>query len=171
MWVLLLLSAAIAGPPDDAEARRLADRMHTLAVKHAWSGVERTWDALAEAENLTAREFLTAADAAQHLGDLGAARERLLAALSIEERREIIERLWAIDTAYGAVRVVARAPVDLEPPGADFFPVARQAIQRAKASLAESGSYAGWLPVGRYRIGGQLVEVMPGPREREVDLD
>ncbi|MFT5456848.1 MAG: hypothetical protein ACI9K2_003338 [Myxococcota bacterium] len=167
---------AVAAPRESApqvtaaEVLRLSHELHTLATRNAWAGVERTWTALREADDLSVTDFVVAAEAARALGDLGASRERLLAALELEERREIVEQLWAIDMAYGAVHVTAPGPVLLEPPGADFFPVARGAIERATSALADSGQYQGWLPVGRYTIGNAVIDVRPGPRPIEVEL-
>jgi hypothetical protein len=153
-----------------AEVYRLTEELHRLAIRQAWSGVERTWRVLHQAEGLAVRDFLAAADAATQLGDVGAARLRLLAALDLEESRDVVERLWAIDSAYGAVTVSADGPTVLQSSGAHFFPVGRLAIERAQARLAETGRFEGWLPIGHYRVGGQEVEVRPGPHPMAVEV-
>ncbi len=150
-----------------AETLRLVEELHRLAARQAWTGVERVWAELAAADGVGCEELLAAADAATQLGDLGAARERLLAALALQERRDVVERLWSIDTAYGSVRIVSAGPSELVIPAADFFPVAQRAVDVARRQLAESGQYEGWLPIGRYQIDGEEVYVRPGPRTTE----
>ncbi len=171
MWWIGLSAIALAAPPEEREVVRLTTELHQLAQRSAWEGVERTWETLSQAPELGAREFVTAAEAATALGDVGAARDRLLAALRLDERRDIVERLWAIDTAWGSVQIEVAGPTLLTAQDSQWLPVPQRAIERAITSLETGDSYVGWLPVGDYRVAGESVRVLPGPTTRRIVVD
>ena len=173
LLALLLLVATASG--DDlgdtglvagsgiAEYRRVTDELHKLAARDAWAGVERYYVAALETGIApTAEDHVAGAHAAAARGDVGATRDRLLAAHALEERRDIVDWLWTIDSEYGAVDVVAGPEAALLPEVVPFDPRKAAAVAWAAGSLGATGRFQGLLPVGAYEIGGARFEVAAG---------
>jgi len=150
-----------------SEHQRLHVELERLAAKQAWSGVERTWrDLLATGVDPEDGDRITAAQGALALGDLSAARERLLPVATRTEDRDVIETLYRIDHDYGRVRLVGSTELVIEE--RPFLPEAAAAVAFAAQRVAEEGRFEGHLPPGRYRYGMEIIEVVPG---EAVELD
>lgn len=164
--LLLLLTttpslASQEGSVELSEYHRLHDEMDRLATKRAWTGVERTWRALVETGvEPTDDDRIIAAHAALARGDLDAARERLLVVAGRSENREVIDTLFRIDNDYG--RVTLAGSYELVQETKPFLPEAEAASARATAHVAETGTFEGFLPPGRYRFGYDVIEVVAG---------
>jgi len=168
MSVLLLLfclaAPSHAAPTDmdfhQAESLRLSSEIQSLARRDHWVGVEHTYEkAVANGLSLGLRDHLAGASAALAIGDVEAARERLMAARDIEVDREVIETLWSIDTQFARVDLVAERDADLRITDMPFHPHQAHAIAFARASLAETGRFCGYLPAGDYTIDGRTFTV------------
>lgn len=181
MTALVLLLAlglttptAHAQPREDAvqaEYHRLSTEMKRLAEKNAWPGVEATYAKMKElGAELTHEDYVTAAHAARALGDVGAARERLLAANELREEREVMDWLWAIDSSFGRVSLQADpGAMALEPESMPFQPDRAAAVRFAQQRITETGSFEGYLPEGTYTFGRFEVKVLPRVQTVRVD--
>jgi hypothetical protein len=144
-----------------SEYHRLHEELDRLATKHAWTGVERTWQALvATGVEPTDDDRIVAAHAALERGDLMLARERLLVVAARSENRAVIETLYRIDHDYG--RVTLSGHTELVQETKPFLPEAEAAAALAAETLATTGSFDGFLPPGRYRFGMDIIEVEAG---------
>jgi len=174
-----------------AEVQRLTEEMGKLAAKNAWAGVDRNYrqiEALGEnAFTLSgdpANLHFLAAQAARNLGDsrrykslLQRARTALLESGRTADDPALTavdQELSGVDQQYGTVRISPRAkrlpkagkgePVGPEllaeqmPFGGDQ----RASIEHARQALAETGEFSGMLPIGRYTVGGESFQVIPG---------
>lgn len=185
MFALLLVlwsGPAFAGEPElvavdatdeevaESEYRRLREELDRLAKRNAWAGVERTFIKMLE----TGREpkfddLKTAAHAAQQLGDISEARERLAKAAAMREDKDVLDWLWIIDSNYGPVFFAGNpGQVSLAPKVMPFDPVQSKAVQFAAAQVAETGMFEGLLPRGDYLFGEREIDV--GTSMRRVDL-
>ena len=103
---------------------------------------------------------------ARAMGDMTAARERLVASLKITEDEAVQAELDAIDAAWSMVSLKLakdhEGSVPLRPRMPFVDPVQRQALEVAKKALSTDGRFQGLLPVGGYRFGQGEFEVMPG---------
>lgn len=181
-WLLVAPTAASAQDPS-AELRRLEGEIRALAQKNAWSGVDRTYQAMVALDiPLPGADHALAAQAAIADGDALLALLRLQRvvqapevpddaadAAARDEARSALERL---STRYGPVSLsvgTGRDPslVRPEPP---FAPDERVAIQRATERLAADRLFRGLLPVGRYVVDGVTFEVVAGREWQSVVL-
>lgn len=160
-----------------SEYRRLAEEMDRLAKRNAWGGVERTYEKmLATGITPTFDDLKTAAHAAQARGDIGEARTRLARASTIQEDKEVLDWLWAIDSNYGPVLLSGNpGEVALAPKVMPFDPVQSKAVQFAVAQVAETGTFEGLLPKGDYTFGDPdgkdtVMDIDVGASIRKVDL-
>lgn len=165
------------GGPDDAavaqgEYIRLRTELKKLAQRNAWTGVERTYQAmLATGAALSFEDHKHGAHAAQAVGDLTATRERLMKANKIQEDPEVLDWLWDIDSSFGRVDLKtdpgrhALAPVQMP-----FNPTHAKAVQYAVAQVEETGTYNGLLPQGDYTFGSHKLTVRPRVQAMQIDL-
>jgi hypothetical protein len=166
--LLLLLHTAPCLASQDGSAQlseyhRLHTEMDRLASRQAWSGVERTWQALlATGMEPNDDDLVTAAHAARALGDLAAARARLVAVAQRTESRDVIETLFRIDHEYGLVELVGATELVIEEK--PFLPEAAAAVALASEQVAATGRFEGHLPPGRYRFGMEIIEVQAGEK-------
>lgn len=167
LGILLLLFtstpslASQEGSVEVSEYHRLHDELDRLAEKRAWVGVERTWKALVDTGvEPTDEDRILAAHGALALGDLTAARERLLVVAKRTEDRGVIETLFRIDNDYGYVTLAGAHELVQETK--PFLPEAAAASERATTEVAETGRFEGYLPPGRYRFGYDVIEVVAG---------
>ncbi|TNE87436.1 MAG: hypothetical protein EP330_18395 [Deltaproteobacteria bacterium] len=178
LLIPLLLSAlaapvAMAGEVDQAEVTRLRTEMQRLAERSAWAGVERVYVALVEqGAELGYDDHFLGAQSSKALGDVAAARQRLLLANSAKESQDVMDWLFAIDSNYGEVRlkVAKGGGAELKPAEQPFAADQRAAIEFAAARLAETGTYNGYLPSGQYTLGDQSFQALPRVAAVEVDL-
>lgn len=142
-----------------AEVHRLREELILLARKNAWTGVDRVYgemESLAPAQ-LQASDHWTAAQAAASEGDVALAVRRVRCALATGEPvPEAREWLAGIARRYGKVHLDGRT---LEAAHAPFAPDEVAAVRHAALTLDEEGSFDGLLPVGKYRVGRDLVVV------------
>ena len=164
LTLLLTATPALASQASDvqlSEYHRLSSELDKLAARQAWSGVERTYQALLETGvEPTSRDRVKAAAAAMVHGDLAAARERLIAVVAHENHRDAIETLYRIDTEYGHVELTGKGELVVEQ--RPFLPEAGAAVDLAAQRLEDDGHFSGHLPPGRYRFGYDIIEVIAG---------
>ena len=166
LTILLTVSpTAAAITAEEAEQIRLTEEMRTLARRNIWVGVDRMYRHLSElGAELTSTQHLQGAHAAQDLGDIQSCYERLRSAARLEPTKEVIDWLWAIDTAFGEVEITAAPGVTLSAAEQPLDAVHRKAIEKAAAALQEDGRFVGRLPAGHYSVGGEVLEVTSGRR-------
>jgi hypothetical protein len=178
LWLALALAAdppdAIAPPPPDhAEYARLSQELESLASRDAWAGAERTFQKMiATRVDLDFPDLLFGAHAARALGDMGAARDRLVAATSLREEREVIDWLWDLDRNFSRVtlRCDAGSGWRLEADAVPFNPDQQRAIAWAIAQIDATCTFAGLLPEGGYRFAERAFVVEPGVTGVDMDL-
>jgi len=172
--VLWLLAALVARAGEaEAEQYRLRSELATLAEKNAWSGVERTYVALAALGlPLSLEDMTLGALAARHGGDLRAAYERLQRAVQLPPEdaqstayAEAKAAIEDIKSRYNFVHVVVydtrKKFPNVERPELPFSPEDQRAIAFAQERIATTRAFMGLLPVGSYRLGEQTFEVVP----------
>jgi hypothetical protein len=78
--------------------------------------------------------------------------------------------LWVIETEYGrvALRVEPFGGAELQASPMPVVPDKRQAIAVAAAQVERSGSFAGMLPGGSYRLNEAFFVVTPGDEVVEL---
>ena len=191
MWILQLISLAsaqepVSGPvsvpgpepagvattavlPNRGEYHRLSQELEKLSARNAWVGVERTYLALLETGvKPSFEDFLAASHSARALGDVSAARSRLIAANAEREDRAVVDWLWEIDSHYNRVLLACDiGRVELQPESMPFDPNQRKAVEYAQKEIAEKGMFDGYLPQGKYAFGK---EPAPGGGERDRSL-
>ena len=185
--VLLLLSLVV-GPPslagdasdtdtsvrseDRSEYKRLREELDRLAKRNAWSGVERTFMLMVETGvPPTFDDYKIAANAAQNLGSIQDARDRLIAATNLREDKEVLDWLWSIDDTYGKVYLAGDIGENvLTVDHAPFDPTQARALQVAIEAVATTGMFEGLLPKGDYSFGPHRVEVRPRVSQVRIDV-
>jgi hypothetical protein len=165
--LLYLLSTALSGELDDAEAARLRAEISTHASRAQWDGVERNLEALvATGSSLDPGSLLSGASAAEARGDLNLCSDRLAAAAAAGGDPEMIDGwLTRLRDGYGRVVIVGEGLIPRTQP---FAPIDRAVVARADAALSETGRFEGLLPPGRYLVGGAWLDVVAG---EQVELD
>lgn len=147
---------------EQAEFNRLSEELERLSQRSAWSGVERTYAALtATGIPLGFEHHLAGAHSARAAGNVKALRMRLIWALQSRDDDEIV-RHWVddLDANYGRVVLLGDAGrIDLEAQAMPFAPDQQAAVRFAIATVAETGSFDGYLPFGDYFFGGIEVQV------------
>jgi hypothetical protein len=191
MPVMLLLSSLLVASPalagvaadtdsaasssdatDSAEYKRLREELDRLAKRNAWTGVERTFQLMVETGvTPTFDDYKVAAHAAQNLGSIQDARDRLRAATMLREDKEVLDWLWSIDSSYGKV-FLAGDPGEyallIETP--PFDPTQARALQFAVDAVERTGTFEGLLPKGTYLFGPHKIEVRPQVSQVRVDV-
>ena len=185
---LLLAGTPVAFANDDAESeealtpaarqaeyRRLAEEMQKLAGRNAWAGVERFYAQLEATEvPIQFSELVTGAHSARAVGDTKLSRDRLNAANKLQEERDVIEWLWEIDEAYGAVTLFCDAEWKTRPELAaaamPFDPNQARSVQHAVKTIAEGCEFDGMLPGGKYTFGHYDFEVKPKVESVRIDM-
>jgi hypothetical protein len=184
----LLIAAALFAPGiaracDEAERLRLTEEQKKLAQRNAWAGVERAYEALQDTKcTLEYANFFLGAESARKLGKVYEQYERLQQALAVapevdrdtgeDPRPKIQDSLDAIDGAYAKVEIRGdprRRPV-LSRPEMPFAPDQRSAIEWAQTVVAETGSFKGMLPFGKYVVGEQDFEIAASENWVVVDV-
>jgi hypothetical protein len=180
---MLLCASALASADEgvnQAEYNRLQQELEKLASRNAWAGVERTYNAmLATGARLGHDDHVSGAHSARALGDITAARNRLMAANEISEDREVLDWLWEIDASYGKVFVAAdkgSKKIDLRCSNMPFNPDQRKAVEFAQALVIEGGVFDGYLPQGHYTFGNHhkpegIYQLDVVPRVQSVRID
>ena len=171
LGLLLLMPASAQAPSAEAiahaEANRLTFQLHQYADRQAWTAVERTYQsALATGVPLSVEVHQLGAHAARDRGDMNAVNTRLLAALAVESRNEVIEELWSITQTYGVVHLTG---VTLRAAQRALDPVQARALDIAVQELATRGHYAGLLPRGNYTLDGVEFHLLLGRPTVELD--
>jgi len=146
-----------------AEYVRLSQELEKLAMRNAWTGVERTFVAI-EATGVPPSfdDFVTGANSARALGDVRSARSRLMAANALKEDRGVLDSLWEIDSKFGAVSLAADlGAVEFRAEVLPFEPAQAKSVEFAKQQIDETGVFEGFLPEGVYWFGDTEVKVQP----------
>lgn len=164
----LCAQAAPPAPPTEAElaaeARRLSGEIGRSATRSNWVALERHYlAAVATGAPLAAEVHVHGAHAARDRGDLGAARDRLLAVLAVDSTHaEAIATLGDLDRRFGRVDLIAPLRSNLEDYDAHFDPAMQRAVEFGRAQLGATGAFRGLLPPGAYAIDGDPFEVVAG---------
>ncbi len=148
-----------------AERDRLLEEMRTRSAARQWAAVERAYRQLhALGLEVPFEAHVLAAHAAQSSGDVEGAILRLEAALAVRPDPEVRSWLNELRQAYGRVVLETRGGTGLllEPLEPFFQPDRRAQVEAAARALAQTGTYVGMLPVGRYRLGDREFDVSPG---------
>ncbi len=148
-----------------AEHIRITAEMKNLADRQIWVGVERKFRAMLELQiEPNFDDLLVAAQAARGVGDVKSTHERLRSAAKFQRTEEIADWIWDIDQNYGYVEIlgVPNKHRELYEVVAMFAPDKRQAIQFAKTTLEDTGTFIGLLPHGEYVVMGESFTVEPG---------
>lgn len=159
---------------DTAEFQRLENELTSLAERHHWAGVERTYKRLLDADPsaITYASHRAAADAARNSGDIGATLVRLTHAITCYTAhpstdsmdRSLFEEL---ESQFSDVEITTWPPssatlqyIGIMP----FQPDKRMQIERAIGSLSETGAFTGMLPTGDYTVDDRAFTVVSGAR-------
>jgi hypothetical protein len=155
-----------------SEYVRLREELDKLAKRNAWSGVERTFrEMLATGVAPSFDDLKTGAHAAQALGDLGTAHDRLERAHSIKESKDVLDWMWNIRKTYGAVELAGDVGrVELEAATMPFDPIQAKAVRFAIEQIGETGRFDGLLPKGTYTFGEVEFEVASFIDTRMIDV-
>lgn len=174
---LLISGALLASTPafacDEAEKLRLAEEISRLAAKNAWSGVERSYQALLLTKcELKFESHWLAAEAARFLGKTFEQFERLEQAKKIDPQPQVLDSIAAIEGNYGRIdiRGDARRPPLLTRADMPFAPDQRKSIEWAAQVVIGTGSFHGMLPFGDYDVGGVKFTVAAGPEFQAITV-
>jgi hypothetical protein len=174
---LLVSGALLASVPalacDEAEKLRLADEISRLAAKNAWSGVERSYQALLETKcELKFESYWLGSESARFLGKTFEQYERLDQAKKIDAQQQVLDSLAAIDGNYGRVDIHGdvRHPPLLTRADMPFAPDQRKSIEWAAQVVTATGSLHGMLPFGDYDVGGVKFTVAAGPDFQQITV-
>lgn len=163
-----------AAPTEAAQAEyfRLSQELEKLAARTAWTGVERTYQALiATGVDPRFGDYVIGAHGARAVGDITAAHDRLLAASKLKEEREVLDWLWEIESNYGIVTLACDpGAAELRAESMPFEPDQAHAVEFAMARIAESGTFTGYLPQGKYYFANYEVKVIPRVLGTKLDL-
>jgi len=160
----------------NGEHVRLSEEMRKLASKggDAWNGVEHNFNTLTElGVQPTYNDYLYGAQSARALGNVQDVIDRLEAANALNPTTEVSDWLSNIEGSYGHVtmtlpRALRGNPDVFKPAIPPFAPDQRTAIDSAKTSLAETGSFSGYLPAGLYILNGANILVEAG---KDLDVN
>ncbi len=175
LFVLTLPQHSTAGKTADAaELKRLAAEAEGLAQRGAWTGVNRSYLALAELQSkgtpVSSELHILGARAAQELGDLKETYLRLVRARQAQDGLSDEIEMWIakLDSEYQLVHIVAlpswKAPLTLVNKDMSFVPAHKSTIDKAITVLEAEREFTGLLPHGRYTVGPENFELIGGPR-------
>ena len=161
--------------PDRAEYIRLSQELQKLALRNAWSGVERTFLKMeATGSPFLFEDLVSGAHSARAMGNVKAVRDRLQEASRLKEARDVLEWMWEIDTAYGSVflacEVSKKNQPELVAKAMPFDPNQARAIEFAIQQVADTCLFDGMLPGGAYTFGPLEFEVQPRVETIRLDL-
>jgi hypothetical protein len=177
------LSVGIAGPSvtystmsaaadaNEAELVRLTAELKKHLSKNQNKGANDAYEAILKLKKVTvpADVHYMGGLASRALGDLIAAMTRFekAAAGGLAEAKEEVA---AIKSRFGQVEIAKQKKENREltidePP---FDPIARGAVDFAKAAVADKGKFEGWLPVGSYKLGSKSFTVTANAKTLKV---
>ncbi len=161
-----------SGVKAKAEYVRLSQELEKLAMRNAWSGVERTFLAIVETGvQPSFNDYVTGAARARSMGDISAARARLMAANALKEDRGVLDSLWEIDSKFGAVYLASDVgAMEFKAEATPFEPVQAKSVEFARTKIEETGVFEGFLPEGTYWFGETEVKVQPRVSAIMVDV-
>lgn len=160
--VLSVAKVAEAKSAEEAEYERLVSEMTMLSKSQSWKAVNKRF---VEMEKLgleiAVEELLLAAQAAQGMGDIYQAKERVSAALLQREKKSTRKWYNQLNNDYGQVTLIAKSKGNRGLSRVDMMmdPVQGQAVSYAQECLERKGEFRGLLPVGDYDFGGQKFSV------------
>jgi hypothetical protein len=155
----------VADPRLVAEYHQVSDKLRSLAERQIWVGAQQAWGELvALGMPMEFEDLVIGAHLARSRGDVGETWRLLKEAAPLRTDREVIEWLWVIETEYGrvALKVEPFGGAELQASPMPVVPDKRQAIAVAAAQVEKSGSFAGMLPGGSYRLNEASFVVTPG---------
>ncbi|MEZ4240118.1 MAG: hypothetical protein R3F59_29000 [Myxococcota bacterium] len=176
------LAPSVALACDTGEKLRLSDEQKKLAARNAWAGVERQYELLQDTKcELSYDNFFLGAESARMLGKVYEQYERLRQALEVapatddngnDPKPGLVDSLSGIESNYARVEIrgdARRRPV-LSRPEMPFAPDQRKAVEWAQTYVAETGSFKGMLPFGKYVVGDVDFELAASPDWKIVEV-
>lgn len=154
--LLLLTSFVLAAEPVQrrpAEYQRLSEEMKRMAKAGNWGAVERSFLRLdAISTEHTFAVLLNSAFSAREMGDVGLAKQRLVAASKLQKDPIVEEWLWSIQDKYVSVFLGSNLADNMRlfPESMPFMPEQRSAVQFAMKTIEEEALFDGLLPKGKY---------------------
>jgi len=157
-----------------AEYIRLTQEIEKLASRNAWTGVERTYQAILETGVAPSfSDHVAGAQSSRVVGNMSQTHERLSAATELQEDAEVMDWLWEIDSNYGRVYLVCdlnpKDPMALTAGAMPFDPAMASSVRFAIDKVATECLFDGFLPKGTYVFGTKEFAVVP--RVQSVRFD
>jgi hypothetical protein len=164
-WTLFVSLAFADGEAALAEYKRLSGEMEMFGQRHMWKGVDKHYLKMEEL-NVTIKEsdYVLGAQAAQELGKMRDAAERLRAAEELNGSNKTRQWLREIEEGYGNVdlKVTSKGEIKLEIDEYPMDPIKRNVIDVAQTQLLSEGAFIGMLPVGHYTFVDYEFDVQSG---------
>ena len=162
--MLMCIRLVFAAPKsaNEAEYERLVSEMSRLSKTQNWGVVNKRYDELEKlGMEIKVNDLLLGAQAAQEIGDIFAAKERVAAALILREKKSTREWYTQLDNEYGHVTLIAKSKGNrsLTQQTMSMDPIKGRSISYAQEKLQDDGEFTGMLPVGEYDFGGQQFTV------------
>jgi hypothetical protein len=157
-----------------AKVRQIRDEMNRFAGKNAWNGVDRKYQqVIALTPNVSLELHRLGAQAARMLGKTYEMYTRLENITQLESDTTVQQEISALESSYGRVRILGniRWTVVLSRPSMPFLPDQKSSVKYAIDELANTGSFEGMIPVGKYLIGEREVVVEAGKEWQEVQVN
>ena len=137
-------------------------------VERNWTAVERAFDKMISLGlQPKYHDYFLAAQAARDRGDVDEVVDRLHAAHALNPTTEVNDWISDIERNYGQVDITLAANLRnnldvFKPVITPWAPDQRAAIDAAKTSLTDTGSFSGSLPAGTYVLNGANIVVTAG---------
>jgi len=143
--------------PREAQAAALRAEIVELAAREAWRGVEANYGTLVDIAprgvRLLSSDHRLAARAALDRGDVDLALRRLALAQGAGVDPEADALRKDLESRFAPVTLDAPDYPTLNALDRSTAPDAEKAVVLARTRVGETGAFAGWLPLGHYRMG------------------
>lgn len=144
---------------DAAELTRLRGEMGTRLKKNAHSGVVATFQEMLKLGKkgceIKPDDYKGGGYSAQNSGDIATALEWYKAASASND-------VANIQTRYGQVNIKEKKGELTKEGGLPFAPDERAALEKGAEAVKANGKFEGYLPIGKYTLGGKTFEVTAG---------
>ena len=171
---LLLLSLQLnaLATPEMAEYERISEDIKKLSKRNLWEVVEKRYIEMSDlGVQLTYKDYLIGAQAAQERGDIFLTRKRLMMSVKLKQKRSTQRWIEEINEGYGYVTLKTSSSKGSELAAAaiPMDPVQVKSIDFAKDQLGSERHFSGMLPVGEYDFGGEILIVEAGVA-KQIDI-